>query len=156
MDQLQSTHNAIVLELKNQIQNKEVTISELEDKLSITFVDRVLFHFGKATITPEGGELLTKVGNILKNVQNRRIRVIGHTDNIPIMDAYRYKFPSNWELSAARAASVVRHFQKEIGLNPKNLEAVGRSFYDPIASNETEKGRAKNRRVKIIIAPQID
>jgi len=154
MEKFQSTHNAIVSELKNQIQNKEVTIRELEDKLSITFVDRVLFQFGKATITREGEELLTKVGNILKNVQDGRIRVIGHTDNIPIMDEYRYKFPSNWELSTARAASVVRYLHEEIGLNPKTLEAVGRSFYEPIASNETDKGRAKNRRVEIIIAPR--
>jgi len=154
--QLQSTYTAFVSELKNQIQNKEVTIKELEDKLSITFVDRILFESGKATITPEGKKILTKVGEILKNVQGRQIRVIGHTDNISIMPEYRYKFPSNWELSAARAAAVVRHFQKMVGLDPRNLEAAGHSFYKPIVSNETEEGRAQNRRVNIIIAPKIE
>lgn len=156
IDQLQSTYDAIASELSNQVRDKEVIISELQDKFSITFVDRVLFKLGKATITPEGGKILTKVGKNLRSVHDRRIRVIGHTDNIPIMDAYRYKFPSNWELSAARAAAVVRHFQKEIGLNPQSLEAVGRSFYEPITSNESEEGRARNRRVEIIIAPLIE
>ena len=154
--QLQSTYTAFVSELKNQIQNKEVTIKALEDKLSITFVDRILFESGKATITPEGKKILTKVGEILKNVQGRQIRVIGHTDNISIMPEYRYKFPSNWELSAARAAAVVRHFQKKVGLDPRNLEAAGHSFYKPIASNETEEGRAQNRRVNIIVAPKTE
>jgi chemotaxis protein MotB len=118
-------------------------------------VDRILFEFGKATITPEGKKILKKVGEILKNVQGKQIRIVGHTDNIPIMPEYRYKFPSNWELSAARAAAVIRHFQKKMGLDPRILEAVGRSFYKPIASNKTREGRAQNRRVEIIISPKI-
>jgi chemotaxis protein MotB len=156
MDQLKSTHVSMLSELKNEVKNKEVTIEELEDKLTITFVDRILFQFGKANISPEGREILTRVGKILKDVKDKKIRVVGHTDNVPIMKEYRYKFPSNWELSAARAAAVVRQFQKEIGIDPENLEAVGRSFYEPIANNQTEEGRAQNRRVNIIIAPKID
>jgi len=150
--QLESTHKSMVTEFQGQMAKKEVTIHELEDKLTITFVDRILFDFGMATISSEGKEILTRVGNILKNVKDRKIRVIGHTDNVPIMEGYRYKFPSNWELSSARAAAVVRLFQNEIGLEPETLEAVGRSFHDPIATNETKEGRAQNRRVNIIIA----
>jgi chemotaxis protein MotB len=156
MDQLKSTHGSMLSELKNEVKNKEVTIEELEDKLTITFVDRILFEFGKANISPEGREILTRVGKILKNVKDKKIRVVGHTDNVAIMKEYRHKFPSNWELSAARAAAVVRHFQKEIGIDPENLEAVGHSFYDPVATNETEEGRAQNRRVNIVIAPKIE
>ncbi len=155
IDQLRSTHDAILSELKDQIQNREVTIEELEEKLSVTFMDRVLFKSGRATITPEGREILRRVGYILKNVTDKQIRVVGHTDNKAILPEYRNKYPSNWELSAARAGAVVRYFQKEIGLNARNMEAVGRSFYEPIASNETEEGRAQNRRVNIIIAPKI-
>jgi chemotaxis protein MotB len=92
----------------------------------------------------------------MTNVQGEQIRVVGHTDNKAILSEYRNKFPSNWELSAARSAAVVRYFQKEIGLDPKDMEAVGRFFYEPIASNETEEGRAQNRRVNIIIAPKIE
>lgn len=156
MDQLKSTHRSMIGELKNQIDKKEVNIEELKDKLSITFVDRILFEFGKSIISPQGKEILTKVGKVLGTLEDKKIRVVGHTDNIPIMEGYRYKYPSNWELSAFRAASVVRFFQKDIGIDPKNLEAVGRSFYDSIAPNETKEGRAKNRRVNIIIAPKIE
>lgn len=156
MDQLKFTHASMLSELKNEVKNKEVTIEELEDKLTITFVDHLLFEFGKANISPEGREILTRVGKILKDVKDKKIRVVGHTDNVAIMNEYRYKFPSNWELSAARAAAVVRHFQKEIGIDPENLEAVGRSFYDPVATNETEEGRSQNRRVNIVIAPKIE
>lgn len=150
--QLKSTYEALISDLKKQIENQEVTIKAFQEKISVTFVDRILFEFGKATITPEGEKILKKVGEILKNVQGKQIRVVGHTDNIPIMPEYRYKFPSNWELSAARAAAVIHHFQKKMGLDPRNLEAVGRSFYEPIASNKTREGRAQNRRVEIIIS----
>ena len=154
--QLKSTYEALISDLKKQIENQEVTIKAFKEKISVTFVDRILFEFGKATITPEGGKILKKVGEILKNVQGKQIRVAGHTDNIPIMPEYRYRFQSNWELSAGRAAAVVRHFQKKIRLDPRNLEALGRSFYEPIASNETREGRAQNRRVEITISPKIE
>ena len=156
MGQMKSTYEALISDLKQQIEKKEVTIKAFEEKISVTFVDRILFDFGKASISPEGKTILKKVGEILKRVQGRQIRVLGHTDNIPILPEYQHKFPSNWELSAVRAAAVVRDFQKKIGLDPRNLEAVGRSFYDPIASNETDEGRARNRRVEIIIAPKIE
>ena len=117
-------------------------------------VDRILFKTGKATITSEGAKVLRKVGKTLKNVKDKKIRVVGHTDNVKIISKNRYyKYPSNWELSAARAARVIRFFQHKVGLDPTKMEAVGRSFYDPIASNDTPEGRAQNRRVNIIIAP---
>jgi chemotaxis protein MotB len=151
---LQTTYDALIADLKEQIEKREVTIEAFEKRISVSFVDRILFDFGKETVTPEGREVLEKVGGILKDVQDRQIRVIGHTDDIPILPEYRYRFPSNWELSAARAAAVVRHFERETGLDPRNLEAVGRSFYHPVASNETADGRSQNRRVEIIIAPK--
>ena len=154
--QLKSTYEALIADLKREIERQEVTIKEFKDKISVTLVDRILFEFGKATITSEGEKILEKVGEILKNIQGKQIRIVGHTDNIPIMSKYRYKFPTNWELSAARSSAVIRYFQKNIQLDPKNLEAVGRSFYEPIASNETSQGRAQNRRVEIIISPQLE
>jgi chemotaxis protein MotB len=154
--QLKSTYEALITDLKKQIENQEITIKAFKNQISVTLVDRILFEFGKATITSEGEKILQKVGEILKNIQGKQIRIVGHTDNIPIMSKYQYKFPTNWELSGARSSAVIRYFQKNIHLDPRNLEAVGRSFYEPIASNETSQGRAQNRRVEIIISPQLE
>ena len=154
--QMKSTHDKLVSDLKDQIQKQEVTIKESLESLSLNFIDRILFEFGKADLTPEGEKILKKVGEALKNIKGKKIRVTGHTDNVPIHPDYVHQFPSNWELSAARAASVVRYFQEKPGLDPKDLEAVGRSFYHPEASNNTKEGRARNRRVEILIAPQME
>lgn len=154
--QMKSTYDTLVSDLKDQIQKQEVTIKEFHEALSLNFVDRILFEFGKADLTPEGEKILKKVGEALKNIKGKKIRVTGHTDPIPIRRDYQYKFPSNWELSAARAASVVRYFQEEIGLDPDDMEAVGRSFYQPEVSNDTKEGRARNRRVEVLIAPQME
>ncbi len=156
MKQMKSTYDKLVSDLKDQIQKQEVTIKESQESLSLNFVDRILFEFGKADLTPEGEKVLKKVGEALKNIKGKKIRVTGHTDNVPIHPDYVHKFPSNWELSAARAASVVRYFQEKTGLDPKDMEAVGRSFYQPEASNDTKEGRARNRRVEILVAPQME
>ena len=155
IDRMRSTHDAMVSEFKKEIGNKEVTISQLQEKLSIELVNRVLFRLGEAAITPQGKEILKKVGAALKKVKTKMIRVIGHTDDTPISPEQQFRFPSNWELSTARAAAVVRYFQNTAGLDPKNMEAVGRSFYDPVATNETEEGRSQNRRVSITVAPRL-
>jgi chemotaxis protein MotB len=154
--QMKSTYDTLVSDLKDQIQKQEVTIKEFQESLSLNFVDRILFEFGKADLTPEGEKVLKKVGEALTNIKGKKIRITGHTDNVPIRPDFKYKFPSNWELSAARAASVVRYFQEKIGLDPKEMEAVGRSFYQPEASNDTQEGRARNRRVEIFVAPQME
>ena len=156
MKQMKSTYETLISGLKDEIEKKEVTIKDFQEALSISFVDRILFEFSKADLTPEGNKILEKVGGIVKNIKGKKIRVTGHTDNVPIRSDYERKFPTNWELSAARAASVVRYFQEKVGLEPVDLEAVGRSFYQPIASNDTSEGRAQNRRVEIFIAPQTE
>ena len=153
-DLLKSTNNAQVFDFKKQIENKEVTIKTLKEKISVSFLNRILFDFSKTNITSEGRKILARVGDVLKNVQDQKIRVIGHTDNIHLSKDFQNKFPSNWELSAARASAVIRYFQTNKGIDPKNMAAMGRAFYDPIASNETKEGRAQNRRVEIIILPE--
>jgi chemotaxis protein MotB len=153
LGEMKSTYETMITDLKKQIESKEVTIQRFEERISVTFVEQVLFDFGKGSLNQEGEKLLDKVGATLKNVKNRKIRVVGHTDNIPISPEFRYKYPSNWELSAARAAAVVRYFQKEVGLDPANLEVVGLSYYHPVVNEDSAAGRAQNRRVEIIIAP---
>jgi len=154
--QLKSAHEALVSSLNEQIKKQEITIKELEGGISLSLVDRILFKLGEATLTPQGEKVLAKVGDGLKKIQGKMVRVVGHTDTIPIRKEYLDKFPSNWELSAARASTVVRYFQDKSGLEPKGMEAVGRSFYQPTAPMDTEKNRALNRRVEIFIAPMIE
>ena len=89
----------------------------------------------------------------IKLIKDCKIHVSGHTDNVPIAPHNRYKYPSNWELSAARAAAVVRFLIDQSDLAPENLEAVGHSFFKPIAANDTPENRAQNRRVEIVIVP---
>lgn len=156
LGRLKTTYDALISDLKQEIANKEITIETYQEKISVTLVDRILFDVARATISPEGRSILQRVGDVLKEVKGRTIRVVGHTDNLPISSGYEWKYASNWELSAARAASVVRYLQKKVGLCGENTEAVGRAFYDPVADNETEAGRAKNRRVSIIIGPAVD
>jgi chemotaxis protein MotB len=154
--QLKSACELLISSLNDQIKKQEITIKEFQGGISLSLVDRILFKLGEATLTPQGQKVLAKVGEGLKKIEGKMIRVVGHTDTIPIRREFLDKFPSNWELSAARASTVVRYFQDKSGLDPKGMEAVGRSFYQPAASNENEKGRALNRRVEILIAPMME
>jgi len=154
--QLKSAHESLVSSLNEQIKKQEITIKELEGGISLSLVDRILFKLGEATLTPQGEKVLAKVGEGLKQIQGKMVRVVGHTDTIPIRKEFLDKFPSNWELSAARASTVVRYFQDKSGLDPKGMEAVGRSFYQPTAPMDTVKNRALNRRVEIFIAPMME
>ena len=83
-----------------------------------------------------------------------KISIIGHADSVPVASKFHYRFPSNWELSSARAASVARYLLKQGDLEPSRIEVVGMSHYQPVANNDTEEGRAKNRRVEIILTPK--
>ena len=107
----------------------------------------------KAGHEARGLEILKKVGDILKNARDKQIRIEGHTDNVPIGAALAAKFPTNWELSTARATVVARYFQEKVGIPPQQLAPTGFAEYRPVASNDTPEGRAQNRRIEIILAP---
>lgn len=112
------------------------------------------FESGSAQLTPEGVEKLKGIAARLKrDYPERTIRVEGYTDDKPIGDKLKDKFPSNWELSAARAAAVVRHLQWTHDIDPERFEVVGFGPYQPLASNETAEGRQENRRVRIAVLP---
>ncbi len=151
---MRETYESLVTGLKQQLESQEASIEEYREKLKVTFVDRILFGFSRVRISPEGKEALTQLAGVLANVPKGRISIIGHADNIPIAETYRYRFPSNWELSSARAAAVARHLLEQGGMEPSRIEVIGQSRYHPIADNDTEAGRAKNRRVEIIITPR--
>jgi chemotaxis protein MotB len=96
------------------------------------------------------------VGKVLKATEGKTIRVEGHTDNVAISDRLKQKFPTNWELSTARASNVVRFLQEQVGIEPERLHAIGLSEYHPIASNATAKGRSQNRRIEIGLLPEAE
>ncbi|MFH1146510.1 MAG: flagellar motor protein MotB [Pseudomonadota bacterium] len=126
---------------------KAVSVTANERGLVISIADKVFFDPGQAAIRDEVNPVLDKVAQALLKVPNH-IRIEGHTDNIPINTP---QFPSNWELSSGRATSIIRHFLSKYPFDPKKLSAAGYGEYRPIASNSTQEGRLRNRRVDIVI-----
>ena len=120
------------------------------------FSDRILFETAEAELQPLGQITLTDVGELLQHYKTdekgqrlyQSVQIEGHTDNVPIVTP---KFPSNWELSSARAIAVLRLFVDEVEINPRTLIATGYGEYHPVASNLTELGRSKNRRIEIVL-----
>jgi chemotaxis protein MotB len=155
IDRLKATYDTLMADMKAEVEQGQVTITKLADRLSVSLVDRILFPSGEADITPAGLKVLQRVGNVLKNAENKIIRVEGHTDNINISDKLTYKFPTNWELSTTRASNVVRFLQETVLIDPTRLEAVGLSEFHPVASNATAKGRSQNRRIEIALLPDL-
>ncbi len=154
IDRLKNAYDKLVLDMEKEIEEGQIQITQLADRLSVSMVDRILFPSGKAEITPEGLEILERVGNVLKNTENKIIRVEGHTDNVAIHSKLQEQFPTNWELSAARAINVVRFLQDNVAIEPVRLQAIGMSEYHPVASNKTAAGRSQNRRIEIILLPE--
>jgi chemotaxis protein MotB len=155
LDHLRSTYDTLVTDLKSEIEQGHVTITQMADRLSVRMVDKILFSSGKADITAQGIEILERVGKILKNTEKKVIRVEGHTDNVPISSRLEDKFYTNWELSTGRATNVVRFLQDSVGIAPARLEAVGMSEFHPVATNKSPVGRSRNRRIEIALLPDL-
>ena len=124
---------------------------ELERGLSIVIKDDLLFSSGESEINPEGISVLREIGNTFNDFEGEVV-VEGHTDNVPI---HTEMFPSNWELSIARSVSVVRCLAEDVGVRSEKMSAVGYSDTKPVVPNDTPENRYKNRRVEIILVPQI-
>ncbi len=147
------------LEILKETIEDYIELKELEAEISvefdtrgliIRFKDNALFDSGSANLKDSSVEILSFIGELLKNEEfkDRSIRVEGHTDNIPISTS---RFPSNWELSTTRSTNVIKFFINQAEIAPKRLSASGYGEYYPIADNATPEGRAKNRRVDIVI-----
>ena len=152
--EMKATYDDLLEGMRSEIEKGKITITQLKGKLKVNMLDEILFDSGKTTIKHQGVEVLERVGEILLNVQDRAINVEGHTDNVPIGPELRKRYPTNWELSAARATNVARYLQEKIGINPTVLSATGYGEYHPIASNEDEEGQARNRRIEIVLVPK--
>jgi chemotaxis protein MotB len=147
---LKSKEAELRTSLDKELANRDVEINRLRDQLSVQVLDRILFRSGSARILPAGEKVLDKLLPTLVK-ENDVIRVEGHTDNVRIGEALQEIFASNWELSTARAASVVRYFQRRGKIDPKRFEAVGFGEYRPVAPNDTSTSRQRNRRVAIVL-----
>ncbi len=154
INRLKDTYDELVKDMQAEIAQGQIQITRMADRLSVSLVDRILFPSGEADITPAGLKVLERVGNVLKASEGKIIRVEGHTDNVAISPRLRQQFPTNWELSTARASNVVRFLQDKVGIEGKRLRAVGLAEYYPVASNATAAGRSQNRRIEIGLLPE--
>ncbi len=139
--------------LSKEISDKEVKVEMLEKGLVITFVAEVLFDSGKSSLKDDSLQKLDKVSNVIQTVvPDLGIGIEGHTDNDPIkISAWK----SNWELSSARALSVLHYLEEKGGVKPERLAAIGYGEYRPVALNDDKENRARNRRVEIVIIPPV-
>jgi chemotaxis protein MotB len=147
------TREQLEKRLQQQIQEKDLQISALEDKLKIQVLDKILFNPGNAVITARGREVLKNLAAELKKLQGINVSVEGHTDNQPLSEEARAVYHDNLGLSVARAAAVSRTL-RVLGVDPRIISAAGYSMYRPIAGNETPEGQQLNRRVEIMLVPQ--
>lgn len=153
LDELSRAKSLLEQKLGQEINDKQIKLQMMEKGLVITVVGDLLFDSGKAKIKPEAYPLLEKVSSVLKdNMAQFNVGIEGHTDNLPIKHS---GWKSNWELSSNRALSVLHYLASDQGISPERLSAIGYGEYQPVASNETKDGRKQNRRVEIVILPNV-
>lgn len=142
----------LVMKFQKMVDAGELKIALRDGRMVLALPNDVLFDSGKVDIKAAGKTALDQLAKVLATLDHRHFQVAGHTDNVPIQTA---RFPSNWELSTARAVQVARFLVAQ-GVKPEALSAAGYGEFDPIAANDTPDGRAKNRRIEITLVPNID
>jgi chemotaxis protein MotB len=150
-EKTKATYEQLMGELQKEVSEGQIAIQQAEDKLTLNVAEKIFFDSGSAELKPRGKEVLDKVGHIVKGLTDKIIRVEGHTDNVPISKSLQATYPTNWELSAARATTVVRFLQDHAGVPPQMLVAAAFGQYRPIAPNDTPANRQKNRRIDIVL-----
>ena len=152
LEKKSSEYENLSKSLEKEISEGKVELSELRGRMTVNLKDKILFASGSARVGKEGEAALLKVAEALKGVGGKIIRVEGHTDDVPTDP--KGQFPSNWELSLARAMAVVRALQ-DAGVDPTKLSAAGYGPYQPIAANDSPDNRSLNRRIEIVLAPNV-
>lgn len=145
--QTRSQYDGLVKNLTEEVKKGQLQVRQFKDMLTVEVAEQLFFDSGRAALKDQGKDVLKRVGEALKGYDDKVIRVVGHTDNVPIATA---QFPSNWELSVARATTVVR-FLQGAGVPPERMTASGRGEYSPVAPNDDADGRRKNRRIEITL-----
>lgn len=151
--QEQKQYEELVQGLSQEVEKGQLQVRQYKNMLSVDLAEQIFFDSGRAKLKAGGKEVLKKVGEVLKGYENKIIRVVGHTDNVPVSKSLQTSFPSNWDLSVARATTVVR-FLQDVGVPPERMVPSGRGEYDPIAPNDTKEGRQQNRRIEIMLLDQ--
>ena len=145
-------YRAVIDKFKDLVNSGKLKIRIVNGQMVVQMASNILFETGKADLSQEGKDALVDLAAILQTIKDRKFQIAGHTDNLPI---HSRKFPSNWELSSARAVTVVK-FLQDNGVNPTDISAAGFAEFQPTASNETEEGKAANRRIEITLLPNLD
>src|SRR5450432_1834811 len=153
--QLKGTADKLQAQMKDEIARGDIRLTESGGKLRVDLVDKILFDSGESQISKRGEGVLARVGAVLAQIDDKTIQVSGHTDNLPLGDKLTGQFPTNWELSAARAVTVVRFLAEKAGVPPQRLLASAYGEWSPIASNKSTSGRARNRRIEILLTPAL-
>ena len=149
--------NQVFKDLKKQfrgaIKNQSIKILRKKQRVVIRISSNILFRSGRAKVRKKGKPLLRKIASVIRRYSNREIQVQGHTDNVQIKGQLAEKWETNWELSTARATSVLRYLVEIGDLDPRNSSAAGLGEFNPIATNKSKIGKSLNRRIEIIIFP---
>ena len=154
IDQATQAKSSLEAEFRTALNSRDVTISELQGRLTVNILDRVLFDSGEAVLKPDGEAVLSKVATLLSQYPKRQLQIVGHTDNVPIRSRIQGGFADNWSLSVGRALAAVRYLETHDGVDPHRLAAVGCGEFRPLANNATPEGRARNRRIAIVVLPE--
>ncbi|MCR4347683.1 MAG: OmpA family protein [Sulfuricaulis sp.] len=155
LEVVQQRENQLRDRMQKELTDKSVEIEQLRGQLTVRMLDKIVFRSGSADILPDGMAVLDKLVEAIADSTDI-IRVEGHTDDTPISDKLKVKYPSNWELSAARASAVARYIETKHHVNPKRLESLGFSMYHPLAPNDTDENKQRNRRVEIVLKPVVE
>jgi chemotaxis protein MotB len=150
---INSLYEELVEDLKDEIHDNRVKINQMKSGVVINLTEKVLFPSGAVNLSDEGNQMLTEVGEDLREVPFQ-VLVVGFTDNVPVGSKLKKSYPTNWELAGARAALIVRMLEKA-GVAKKQLRAVSMAENMPVASNDTPEGRADNRRIEIRLRPVV-
>ena len=158
-DMIQSQKD-VMSKLKNSItdalmnyKTDELTVYIKDGNVYVSLEEKLLFKSGSAVVDPKGKEALKSLANVINSTKDITVMIEGHTDNVPINTKL---FQDNWDLSTARATSIVRLLTKDYGFDPNRITASGRSQFHPVKSNETAEGRAGNRRTEVILSPDLN
>ncbi len=154
-DNMLQRQQAIEASLGAEIVARQVKIEQLENGIRVSMSNDLLFSSGSAELHPKGSAALDKVAPQLVEMtsQGNRLDVVGNTDNEPIGQELAKRYPTNWDLAAARASVVVRHLQAK-GVDPAQMAATSDGEYHPVAPNDTPAGRARNRRTDLLLRPE--